>query len=268
MNIGKRIRLNRLFAHPSGRLCSLAIDHLVAYGRGLPPGLRHIQATLAAVIPETPDAVTMHKGLATSVWEPYAGRVPMILQSTLMRIDDSAREYAATPEDAVRLGADAFAVASFVNGATESAFLRAIADFVRQAAHYDLPVICHIYPRAFNEGEPEISYDPDDVAWAVRCALEMGADVIKVPFCGDVKAQAQIVADCPVPLVSAGGATTKTLQDALESLEGVVASGMRGATIGRNIWGHADPALAMRAFNAVIHDGLSGAQALAQASRA
>lgn len=263
MNIGKRIRLNRLFAHPSGRLCSLAVDHLVAYGRGLPPGLRHIQSTLAAAIPAGADAVTMHKGLAATVWEPYAGRLPLIVQSTLMRIDDSAREYIATPEDAVRLGADAFAVAAFVNGATESAFLRAVAGFVEQALRYDMPVICHIYPRDFSGAEPTVSFAAEDVAWAVRCALEMGADVIKAPYCGDVAAQAQIVADCPLPLVAAGGPQTGTLAEALASMAGAVASGMRGATIGRNIWGHSDVAQAMRAFSTVIHEGASAEQVLA-----
>lgn len=267
MNIGKRIRLNRLFSHPSGRLCSLAIDHLVAYGRGLPAGLRHIGSTLAAAIPEGPDAVTMHKGLATSIWEPYAGKLALIVQSTLMQPDDSAREYVSTPEDAVRLGADAFAVAAFVHGATEAAFLRAVAGFVEQAARFDMPVICHIYPRTFSGSEPAVSFDPEDVAWAVRCALEMGVDIVKAPYCGDVAAQAQIVADCPLPLVAAGGPRTNTLEEALESMAGAMASGMRGATIGRNIWGYPDIAGAMRAFAAVIHDLLPASEAvkLAQA---
>jgi fructose-bisphosphate aldolase, class I len=262
MNIGKRIRLNRLFGHPSGRLCSLAIDHLVAYGRGLPSGLRHIQATLAAAIPQGPDAVTMHKGLASSIWEPYAGKLSLIVQSTLMQPDDSAREYIATPEDAVRLGADAFACAAFVHGATEAAFLRAVAGFVEQAVRYDMPVICHIYPRCFSGDMPTISYTPDDVAWAVRCGLEMGVDIIKTPYCGDVTAQAQIVADCPQPIVSAGGPKTNTLEEALDSIAGAIASGMRGATIGRNIWGCSDIAGAMRAFAAVIHDALPASEAM------
>lgn len=267
MNIGKRIRLNRLFSHPSGKVCSLAIDHLVAYGRGLPAGLRHIQATLAAAIPEGPDAVTMHKGLASSIWEPYAGKLSLIVQSTLMQPDDSAREYIATPEDAVRLGADAFACAAFVHGATEAAFLRAVAGFVEQAARFDMPVICHIYPRSFAGSEPTISFDPEDVAWAVRCGLEMGVDIVKAPYCGNMASQSQIVADCPLPLVAAGGPKTSTLEEALDSMAGAIASGMVGATIGRNIWGHSDIAGAMRAFAAVIHDSLPASEAvkLAQA---
>ena len=68
MSIGKRIRLNRLFSHPSGRLCSVAVDHFIGYGEGIPPGLAHIRQTLAAVVAGLPDAVTMHKGIAASAW--------------------------------------------------------------------------------------------------------------------------------------------------------------------------------------------------------
>ncbi len=82
MNTGKLVRMNRIFSHPSGRLCSVAVDHLMGYGAGLPAGLRHIVTTLAAVVAARPDAVTMHKGIAASAWLPYAGRLPMIIQST------------------------------------------------------------------------------------------------------------------------------------------------------------------------------------------
>jgi DhnA family fructose-bisphosphate aldolase class Ia len=49
MNIGKLIRFNRIFSHPSGRFCSVAIDHFVGYNPGLPSGLRHFQRTLEEV---------------------------------------------------------------------------------------------------------------------------------------------------------------------------------------------------------------------------
>ena len=29
--LGKQIRLNRLFSHPCGRLCSIAVDHFAGY---------------------------------------------------------------------------------------------------------------------------------------------------------------------------------------------------------------------------------------------
>lgn len=259
MNTGKLVRINRLFSHASGRICSVAVDHFIGYEQGLPAGLRHIGETLAAVASARPDAVTMHKGIAASAWQPYAGRIPLILQSTLMRADDSAREQAAEPLDAVRLGADGFAVGAFVRGASEAAFLRTVADCVRQAAQFEMPVICHIYPR---DASGKISFTPEDIAWAVRCAVEVGVDIVKTPYCGDIQAYAQIIADCPVPLVAAGGPQAGTLRAALEMAAEVVRSGARGAVIGRNIWGFEHIAAAVQAFKAVIHDGKSPDQAL------
>ncbi len=260
MNLGKLIRLNRLFSHPSGRLCSVAVDHLLGYSHGMPPGLLHIKSTLAAVMAARPDAVTMHKGIAASAWPPYAGAVPLIVQSTMARPDDTARQQAATPEDAVRLGADAFAVAAFVRGSTEADYLRVVADCVREASRFEIPVICHIYPR--NPSTGEILFTPNEIAWAARCAVEMGADVVKVPYCGQIEAYAQIVADSPVPVVAAGGPQCKTLKQALTMMSEVVRSGARGATIGRNIWGFAQIGAAVEAFKAVIHDGKTADEAL------
>lgn len=262
MNLGKLVRLNRIFSHPSGRLCSVAADHFMIYGEGLPPGLRRIRATLAAIAEGRPDAVTLHKGVAASAWAPFAGRIPLILQSSAVRPDDTAREEIATPEDAVRLGADGFAVAAFVRGATEAAHLRTVADCVREASRLEIPLFCHIYPR---DKEKRISFAPEDIAWAVRCALEVGADVIKVPYCGDVEAYREIVSECTVPVVAAGGPKTATLAEALATMAEVVASGARGATIGRNVWGFERIREALACFKAVIHDGKSPAEALAAA---
>jgi fructose-bisphosphate aldolase, class I len=261
MNTGKLVRLNRIFADPSGRLCSVAVDHFIGYGAGLPGGLRHIQETLAAIVAGRPDAVTMHKGVAASAWSPYAGRVPLIMQSTIARADDSACEQIATPEDAVRLGADAFAVAAFIRGNTEAAHLRAVAECVREAARFEMPVICHIYPRVL-PGASTVSYAPEDIAWAARCAVEVGADVVKTPYCGDIPAFRQIVADCPVPLVAAGGPQSGTLEAALGMIAEVMESGARGATIGRNVWGFTQITAAVQAFKAVVHEGLRPQDAL------
>jgi fructose-bisphosphate aldolase, class I len=264
MNLGKRIRLNRLFSHPSGRLCSIAVDHFIGYNEGLVGGLRDIRTTLAAVCSAQPDAVTMHKGIAASLWEPYAGKLPFILQSSLIRVDDTAREQIASVEDAVRLGADAIAVAAFVHGSTEAHQLRVVADYVHAAAAYDMPVICHIYPRIFGE-KIQVSFAPEDIAWAVRCAVETGVDVVKTPYCGDIPSYSQIVRECPIPLVAAGGPKAQTLKDALGMMAEVIASGALGATIGRNVWGFMDIAAAVQAFKAVIHEQKTAEEALASA---
>ena len=265
MNIGKLIRWNRLFGHPSGKFCSVAVDHFIGYDDGLPDGIRRMAPTLAALAAAQPDAVTMHKGVAMAAWAPYAGKVPLIVQSMAARVDDSATAALAEPEDAMRLGADAFAISVFLRGATEGAHLKLVADAVRQAAPFELPVICHVYPRNFSGPAPKVSYTPEDIAWAVHCGYEAGADVIKVPYCGDQAAYTQIVADCPVPVVCAGGPQSQTLLLALEMMAAVRQTGALGATIGRNVWSSPDITAAVNAFKAVIHDGTVPAAAKAAA---
>ncbi len=268
MGLGKQVRLNRLFAHPSSHYCSVAVDHFIGYQEGLPAGLRDLGRTLETVVAGRPDSVSMHKGAALGFWPRYAGRVPLIIQSMLGRPDDTADELAATPEDAVRLGADAIATLAFVGGKTEAAHVRQVADCVRAAERWEIPVILHTYPRRFDaDGRVRIVHEPEDIAWAVRCGIEVGVDIIKVPYTGDPTTYGQIVRECPVPIVAAGGPKTDSLPEALHLAAGVMASGAKGMTIGRNIWGCPRVGQALAAFKAVIHDGATPEEALRRAER-
>ena len=262
MNIGKLIRLNRIFSHPSGRFFSVAIDHFIGYNTGLPLSLRHFGQTLKEIVDGNPDAITMQIGMFKSGWAPYAGKVPVILQSSLCRPDDSIYQLIATPEDAVRLGADACAITAYVRGDREAEYLRYVADFVRQASYLEIPVIMHVYPREFSSGTGRISFAPEDIAWAVHCAVEVGVDIVKVPFCGDIVAYSQIVADSTLPIVAAGGPKQETLEKALKTMVEVVKCGAKGATVGRNVWGFEKITAAIIAFKSVIHDTKSPTEAL------
>lgn len=253
MGIGKQVRLARIFSHPSGRLCSIAIDHFIGYQQGLPDGLTNLAATLKPLMDERPDAVTMLKGAAKHLWPQYAGQAALIVSSIMFTADDAVIECTATPEDAMLLGADAIAVAIGVRGPNEGKFLKILCDQVQKADRLELPVIAHVYPRDFS-GEPRVVHDAENIMWAVRCGIECGADVIKVPFTGDAASFRDIVQSSPTPVVAAGGPKTHSLEDGLRMMELVLKSGAHGATIGRNIWGAAKPVAALRAYRAIIHD--------------
>jgi len=261
MDLAKRIRLNRIFAHPSKRLCSVAVDHFIGYQKGLPVGLENLPETIRKLVAGKPDAITMVKGTAKSAWEPYAGRVPLIIQAVCFTADDATIENIARPEEVLRMGADAIAVSLGVRGPNEGKFLKILSDMVEQADRIGLPVISHIYPRDFTKGGT-IVHDPENIMWAVRCGIECGADVIKVPFTGDAASYRQIVASSPVPVVAAGGPRCESLRSALEMMTKVVESGALGSTIGRNVWGAPDPTRALVAFRGVIHDQMTPDAAL------
>jgi class I fructose-bisphosphate aldolase len=254
MAIGRCVRLGRLFAHSSGRLCSVAVDHFFAYQQQMPPGLRDMPAVLEAIVAGGPDAITMQKGTALTCWQRFAGKVPFILQSYLGRMDETVDDLISLPEDAVRMGADAYATCALVRGTTEVRHLARVADLLRQCHAWDLPLVLHIYPRRFaSDGRITISHTPEDVAWAVRCAMEVGVDLIKVPYTGDPVTYRQAIETCPVPVVAAGGPKAETLDEAVKLAAGVVAAGAKGMTVGRNAWGFVDVAGAVRAMAAAIH---------------
>jgi class I fructose-bisphosphate aldolase len=261
VDLGKQVRLGRIFSHPSGRLCSIAIDHFVGYSQAMHPGLANLPATLSRIAAGKPDAVTMFKGVAMGCWSPYAGKIPLILQAGCFTADESIIEVLTSPEEAQRLGADAVACSIGVRGPNEGKFIRILCDVVAASGRVGMPVIAHIYPREFSNGA-KVVHDADNIAWATRVGIECGADVIKVGFTGDAESYRQIVSSCPVPVVAAGGAKCETLEAALVMAAKVVESGARGATIGRNIWGVPQITEALLAFKAVIHDGKSPREAL------
>jgi len=266
MGLGRSIRLGRIFAHPSGRLCSVAVDHFFAYQKMMPPGLENMPATLEAIVAGRPDSVTIQKGAALACWGPFAGKVPMILQSFLGRMEESIDDLIALPVDAVRMGADAYATCAFVRGSGEVAHLGRVAKLLRQAHTWDMPLVLHVYPRKFAaDGTPSISHHPEDVAWAIRCAMEIGVDLIKVPYTGKPATYRQAIGRCPIPIVAAGGPKTESVEAALTMAAEVISGGARGLTVGRNVWGFPNVTAIVKALCAVIHDGASPADAMRKA---
>ena len=264
MGLGTDIRLARLFSHPSGNLFGIAVDHFVGYGNVREGGLANLPQAVDRCMQAHPDTMTMTPGTAKSCWPRHAGKASLIVQASYWTPDDRIRDQFATPADAIRLGADALAVAIGVRGATEGDFIRWLADAVRAAAPYELPVVAHIYPRDYSDGV-KIVFTPEEIAYAVRVGIETGVDVIKVGYPGDEQAFAEIIAACPVPVVMAGGPKEPTLKGALEHMVAGMRAGARGAVVGRNIWGEPNMEQAARAYASVLHDDVSAEEALALA---
>jgi len=58
---------------------------------------------------------------------------------------------------------------------------------------------------------------------------------------------------CPVPVVVAGGSKTDD-RTTLELIEGAMAGGAAGISIGRNAFQHKNPALLCQALSKVVHE--------------
>lgn len=264
MTLGTTVRLARLFSHPSGNLFGGAVDHFVGYGDVRKGGLADLPGALDRVMQGKPDYVSIQPGAARLLWARYAGQASLVIQAGCFTPDDRISQLIATPEDAVRAGADALAVAIPVRGSTEGQYIRWLTDSVNAAARFGMPIVAHIYPRDFTDGA-KIVFTPEEIAYAARIGIETGVDVIKIGYTGDFDGYKEIVRTSPVPVVIAGGPKTDTLLGALEQTAEAIQAGARGAVVGRNLWGHGDPVTAARAFRGVIHDGLAAEDALKKA---
>lgn len=238
--LGKSVRMNRILGCDGRRVLTVAVDHLINYPVGLPAGLRTIETTLAQLVEGRADAVTMNKGAALRLMAPHAGRIPLIIQSMALRPGESEFADTATVEEVVGLGADAIAVAMFVHDPLEFRYIRHLSAVVRASEPFGLPVIPHIYPVSSGSEKHAIVHDPEHVYYAARMGFEMGADIIKVPYTGDVESFRDIAAQIPAPIVAAGGPQCATLKAAAKMMSEIGRAGARGATVGRNVWGFED----------------------------
>lgn len=234
--LGKATRLQRILAGGERKVLTVAVDHMINYPIGFPAGLRSMEHTLAQIVEGGADAVTMNKGIAMRYMAPHAGRIPLIIQSMALRPGEPDFADTATVEEVIGLGADAIAVAMFVYCDEEMAYLRHLSAVVREASRFGLPVIPHIYPLESGDEKHTVVHDPEHIHYAARAGLEMGADLIKVPYTGDVASFRDIVADIHAPVVAAGGPRCATLDEAAAMARDIGKSGAAGATMGRNVW--------------------------------
>lgn len=238
--LGKQVRLNRIFSHPSGRMLGIAVDHMINYPIGMPRGLRDIEVTVRKIVEGRPSSITLNKGVAMRCFKELAGRAPFIVQQMAIPLR-AGFDYAdhTTPEEVVAMGGDAIAVSFFVKCPRELEYIKHLGQVVREAERFGLPVVPHIYP--LEEGDPlAVSRKAEDLYYAARVGFELGADLLKIPYTGDKASFADIVNSIPVRIVTAGGPKCETIEEAEAMMRDVAASGAAGATVGRNVWGFSD----------------------------
>jgi DhnA family fructose-bisphosphate aldolase class Ia len=259
--LGKQIRLERMRNPASGRIFTVAVDHAPSYG--VLSGIENIQEVVDRVAGAGPDAMVMMKGTAMRCFGPYAGQVALILKcSTLSPHHPQHDVWVSTVEDAVRLGADAIAMALTVGCPRQAELVDNLGALVCEAEQVGMPVIVHAYPN----GElvpPDEVYSVQHVGYAARLAMEVGVDIVKTFYTGAPETFAQVVEmAAPAMVVAAGGPRLETDADVFRMAAGVVEAGATGITFGRNIWQSSNPSGMICALKHILHGDGSADEAL------
>jgi fructose-bisphosphate aldolase, class I len=251
-SLGKTIRLARLQNPASGRILTIAIDHAPSYG--VMKGIEDMKATLEHVASAGPDAVLLMRGTAERCFAPYAGRMALILKcSTLSPLHPEEDVLVTHVEEAMRLGADAVAMAVTVGSPCQPQILRSLAILVREAEQFGIPVIAHAYPNGSLMPAAE-RFTADRVCYASRLVMELGVDIVKTFYTGSAETFAKVVqVAAPALVVAAGGARLDSRREVLGMAREVVRAKAAGITFGRNVWQDEDVPAVIRELKSIVH---------------
>ena len=137
-----------------------------------------------------------------------------------------------------------------------------------EADHYGMPMM--VEPLVFQPNAEAGGYmvDGDEVkiSHLVRQAVELGADIIKADPTDDPSVYHKVVETAGgVPVLVRGGGKVSD-EIILQRTEALIGQGVSGIVYGRNVIQHDSPAGITRALMAVVHDGVSAADALGMVS--
>jgi class I fructose-bisphosphate aldolase len=266
MMLGKAVRLERIFNRNTGRTIIVPMDHGVTVGPIY--GLVDLKETVNQVAEGGANAVLMHKGLVRCGHRrhgPDIGLIVHLSASTSLSPFPNAKSLTGAVEDAIKLGADAVSLHVNLGDESERDMLSDLGRVASAAADWGIPCLAMMYargPKVRNE------FDPEVVAHCARVGMELGADVVKVPYTGDPESFSRVVDGCCVPVVIAGGPKLDSLRDLFVMVADSVAAGGAGLSMGRNIFQAENVRATVEALAGVVHKDWDVDQAMAHVASA
>lgn len=263
--VGKRVRLERLIDRKTRRTVIVPMDHGLSMGPIA--GLEDMTSIINKIADGGANAVVLHKGIIRAGHRGYGKDIGLIIHlsgSTSLGPDPNSKVPVATVEEAISLGADAVSVHVNVGAANESEQLQALGDVAETCASWGMPLFAMMYPRG---AKIKNQHAPEVVAQVARVGAELGADIIKTSYTGDINSFRKVVRGCPVPVVIAGGPKMATERDVLKMAGEAIKAGAIGVSIGRNIFQHRNPARMTRALTQIVHKEVSVDRAMRELKR-
>jgi DhnA family fructose-bisphosphate aldolase class Ia len=92
-----------------------------------------------------------------------------------------------------------------------------------------------IYPRG---KDIKNGYDVDLIKQCARAGMELGADIVKTSYSGDIDSFREVVRGAIIPVLIAGGPKMSSDRDLLQMVRDSLEAGGMGVSIGRNIFQH------------------------------
>ncbi|MCL1811340.1 MAG: 2-amino-3,7-dideoxy-D-threo-hept-6-ulosonate synthase [Methanomassiliicoccaceae archaeon] len=252
---GKNIRMERIINRETGNAVIVPMDHGISIG----PigGLIDMKSTVNAVSEGGATAVLMQKGLIPYGHRTAGGDVGLILHlsaSTNIGSTSDSKVLVSNVEEALKLGADAVSIHVNLGAESEPQMLSDFGKVSKDCAEWGMPLLVMAYARG-----PTVKdqYDPAAVAHCARAAMELGADLIKVSYTGDIDSFRTVVKGALAPVLIAGGPKMSSDIDILNMVHDSIEAGGKGVSIGRNIFQHKNPKAMTEAISGIVLRGMT-----------
>lgn len=189
------------------------------------------------------NAVILQKGTAEKY---YAGtefrdKIPLILKlngKTNLLTTEPYSPLLSTISEAIELGATAVGYTLYIGSEFEDKMLTDFSEVVREAHQKGVPVMAWMYPR----GKAVERRDTKELtAYGARLGLELGADLIKIKYPGDVEGLKWAVEAAGRTKVVVSGGPQVPEEELLEMARNSIKAGAIGMAVGRNIWQNKNP---------------------------
>jgi len=242
--IGKKIRLRHIFKEDNKTVIS-ALD----YGAfmGSVKGLKKPREIVEKVIEGGADALIMTPGFVKATWDIFGGRAGLILRVTggcsKFNISDSTHILTSSVKEACILGADAVCNMVFIGHENEQKMFENMQILGEECYKYGMVLFTELLP-----GNWDKSFDPEWIDICVRMGFEYGADVVKTYYTKE--GYEDIVRNCPVPVVMAGGPKDVNVLDCVKN---AIKKGASGVAIGRNIFQSEEPKKTIQESVKIVH---------------
>lgn len=253
--LGKAVRMSRLVNAKSNKMMAITVDHSLS--RGILKGLIPIQETIDKIVAGRPDAITMTKGIAELCWPQHAGKASLLLKcSNYSPVAPTADVIFGDAEEGVRMGADGVSVGAIMLGDFQNEQVNAIGKMSKACMSLGMPLIGHMYPKGESVAHADMT-KWENIAYCVRAGAELGVDIIKTTYTGDVESMHKVVESCPARVVIQGGEACKTLDDYLQMTRDAMDCGVGGVTMGRFVWEYDDVTALVVVLRKIIHENYS-----------
>ena len=258
--IGKRIRLERIFNRKTGRTVIAPMDHGVSSGPI--KGIINMDETVESISQGGANAILMHKGIVGLGHRGYGKDIGLIVHlsaSTSLSPDPNNKVTVTSVEKAIQLGADAVSVHVNIGSETEPEMLMELGEISETCSYWGIPLLAMMYPRG---QKVENEHDVEMVKHAARVGSELGVDIVKTNYTGDPDSFKEVVEGALVPVVIAGGPKVETDRELLEMVRDSLEVGGAGVAFGRNLFQAENPGKITRAISEVVHNDLDVEEAL------